>query len=171
MDHHNFLLAHLTRRVISFRSLSFRCSLLMSRIGFWGISWTTMKIDIVLLRSIIQETRCISAWLSLVQEVVTQSGDSENMTIKWCFSQLPHSKLLALKTRTLLMKIFLQVVQSRRAAEGNSMIIDFSRSGRLISIWYLHYKAIIQASALPPYQHRDNITFHLIEELTPISPS
>jgi hypothetical protein len=32
------------------------------------------------------------------------------------------------------MKIFLQVVQSKRAAEGNLMKIDFSRSGRLISI-------------------------------------
>ena len=74
MGHRSSLRALLTRRVILSRSLSFRCSLLMSRIGYWGISWTTMKLDIVLQHSIIQGTKPTSTWLSWVLEV-TQSGD------------------------------------------------------------------------------------------------
>jgi hypothetical protein len=170
MAHHKSLRAHLTRRVILSRRHSFRCLHLMSRIGCWGISWTIMKIDIVLLLSIIQETKRISTWFSSVL-VVTQLGDSESMTTKWCSSQLPHLKLLGLKTRIMQMKIFLQVVQSKRAAEGNLMIIDFSRSGRLISIWYQHCKAIIQALVLPPFQLRDSTIFRQTEELTRINLS
>ncbi len=112
------LLAHLTRRVILSHSHSFRCSLLMSRIGWWGISWTTMKLGTVLRLSTIRETKCILIWLNWVQEV-TQSGDSESMMIKWCSNPLPLLKLPALKTRNMQMKIFLLAVQSKRAIEGN----------------------------------------------------